>query len=88
MYIFLGNNELNKEQVTKVQQFPLSSHGLFMGKYLEQAVDAYIYLNYHENEMPMNHKEINYLAFFGTSEEIKELLLEECKLINRVYVLI
>lgn len=30
--------------------------------------------------MFVNDTEVNYLAFFGTSNEIKQLLVKECKL--------
>lgn len=52
-----------------------------MGKYLEKAVDKFIESNYCENRTPINDNEINYLAFFGTSEEMKRLLVKECKLV-------
>lgn len=80
MYI-LGNTDSSKEQSSKIQQFPLSSHDLFMGKHLEKAVDEFIDKHY-ENKVSSDKKNINYLAFFGTTEEIKQLLVEECKLIN------
>lgn len=75
---FIENNDSSKELTSKKQQFPLSSHDLFMGKHLEKAVDKFIDSNY-ENKISLDDNEIDYLAFFGTSEEMKQLLVKECK---------
>lgn len=77
-FVVSGNSDSCKESKTKIQQFPFSSTDFFMGKYLDKAVDKFIESNY-TNKMPVNDTEINYLAFFGTSEEMKQLLVEECK---------
>lgn len=79
--IFIGNTDSNKD-TTKIQQFPFSSHDLYIGKYLEKAVDKFIDSNYYETKIPVDDEEINYLAFFGTTKEIKQLLVKECKLLN------
>lgn len=76
--IFIGYTE---EQISKIQQFPLSSYELFVGKHLEKAVDTFIDSNY-ENKTSFDDTEINYLAFFGTTEQMKKLLVEECKFIK------
>lgn len=85
--IIIGNTDSNKD-TSKVQQFPFSSHDLYVGKYLEKAVDQFIDSNYYENKISDDQKyqddEINYLAFFGTTEEIKQLLVKECKLLNHL----
>lgn len=81
--IIIGNTDSNKD-TSKVQQFPFSSHDLYVGKYLEKAVDQFIDSNYYENKISVNDDEINYLAFFGTTEEIKQLLVKECKLLNHL----
>lgn len=52
-----------------------------MGKYLEKAVDDFIVSNYGE-KIPESNANINYLAFFGTSEEMRKLLLIECKFLK------
>lgn len=67
----------------KIQQFPLSSYDLYMGKYLEEAVCKFIDPSYDENKTAED-KQINYLAFFGKPDEMKALLVKECKSINRI----
>jgi len=80
--MFIENTDSTKEQTSKIQQFPLSSYELFIGKHIEQAVDMFIDSNYCENKMSIDDTEINYLAFFGTNEKMKKLLVEECKFIK------
>lgn len=75
--IFIGSTESSKEHSTKIQQFPLSSYELFIGKHLEKAVDKFIDSKYNNNVSV--EEEINYLAFFGTTTEIKKFLANECK---------
>jgi len=83
-FLILENLDSNKDQTSRIQQFPLSSHDLFEGKYLEKSVDQFIDQNY-ENKSPEKDTETNYLAFFGTSNEIKCLLVNECKFIKSKY---
>jgi len=80
--MFIGDIDFTKEQTSKIQQFPFSSYELFIGKHLEKAVDTFIDINYCENKMSIDNTEINYLAFFDTTEKMKKLLVEECKLIK------
>jgi len=47
---------------------------------LEKAVDKFIDFKY-KNNVSVD-EEINYLAFFGTTTEIKKFLVDECKLRN------
>lgn len=75
--IFIENSDSSK-----IQQFPMSSYDLYMGKYLEEAVYAFIDSNYHDNKTTVNNKKINYLAFFGKTDEMQTFLMKECKLIN------
>ncbi|VVC40847.1 Hypothetical protein CINCED_3A004867 [Cinara cedri] len=77
--IVMKDNDNSKPGNTesRLQQFPLSSYDLYMGKYLEEAVYKFIDSNYHENKTYVDSKQINYLAFFGKTEEMKELLVKE-----------
>jgi len=84
LLIFIGTTELSKEHSNKIQQFPLSSYELFIGKHLEKAVDKFIDSKYKNNVS--TDEEINYLAFFGTTTEIKKFLADECKLRNYSYL--
>ncbi|XP_027854379.1 gem-associated protein 5 isoform X3 [Aphis gossypii] len=70
-----GTTESSKEHSNKIQQFPLSSYELFIGKHLEKAVDKFIDSKYNNNVSV--DEEINYLAFFGTTTEIKKFLADE-----------
>lgn len=56
-----------------------------MGKYLEKAVDGFINSNY-ENAMSVDDEDINYLSFFGTTQQMKQLLVEECKYMNHTHL--
>jgi len=76
--IFIVNTDSSKEQSNKIQQFPLSSYELFIGKHLEKAVDKFINSKY-SNNVSVD-EDINYLAFFGTNTEMKKFLVNECKL--------
>lgn len=80
LFIFIVNTDSSKEQSTKIQQFPLSSYELFIGKHLEKAVDKFINSKY-SNNVSVD-EDINYLAFFGTNTEMKKFLVNECKLRN------
>lgn len=80
-FFFIGNTDLSKVQTIKIQQFPFSSYDLSIGKYLENAVDEFIN-SYYEKKPTINNTEINYLAFFGSTEKMKKLLVEECKFIK------
>jgi len=51
---------------------------------LEKAVDNFIDSNYYGNKISENDSNKTYLAFFGTSEEMKQLLVEECKLLRSI----
>ncbi|XP_050440258.1 gem-associated protein 5-like isoform X2 [Adelges cooleyi] len=75
-----GNiNANNKEPTNRKQQFPLSSYDLFMGKYLENAVDMYLSPN---NEVDTS-QEVNYLSFFGSTEKMRKLMVEESKSLKK-----
>jgi len=82
--ILIVNTDSSKEQSNKIQQFPLSSYELFIGKYLEKAVDKFIDSKYTNNVS--EDEEINYLAFFGTNTEMKKFLANECKLRNNFLI--
>lgn len=85
-FFFIGNTDLSKVQTIKIQQFPFSSYDLSIGKYLEKAVDEFIN-SYYEKKPTINNTEINYLAFFGSTEKMKKLLVEECKFIKLFAIL-
>uniref|UniRef100_A0A2H8TR50 Gem-associated protein 5 n=1 Tax=Melanaphis sacchari TaxID=742174 RepID=A0A2H8TR50_9HEMI len=70
-----SKNDSGKEHSNKVQQFPLSSYELFIGKHLEKAVDKFIDSKY-KNNVSVD-EEINYLAFFGSTTEMKKFLEDE-----------
>lgn len=79
--VLKGNSESSKESTNKKQQFPLTSQDFYLGKYLEKAVDKFIDSNY-GNKLSVNDEEIDYLAFFDTTEKMKQLLVGECKFEN------
>ncbi|XP_050548887.1 uncharacterized protein LOC126910389 isoform X2 [Daktulosphaira vitifoliae] len=74
-----GPSDLStKDTTNKKQQFPFSSYDLFIGKYLETAVEMYL-----KPDDQINCENINYLSFFGSAEEMKQLMVEESKVLKK-----